>query len=120
MTSPTGELSFQTRSKPFVQDQMDVIYFVEVASCHSKGDGPLGSAGGTGKATDMPGGLQDRTRQEGLGGEVSLLLLYGDSAPLTQSCWGYRHGDTDVCVPPFLASIAQVVRARYREHLEAR
>lgn len=43
MTSPAGELSFQKRLQLFVQDQMDVICLVEVASCLSRGDGPLGS-----------------------------------------------------------------------------
>lgn len=75
MTSPAGELSFHTRSQLFVQDQMDVICLVEVASCLSRGDGPLGSAGGTGRAAGMPGGLQGRMGQEGPGREVSLLLL---------------------------------------------
>lgn len=41
-----------------------------------------------GRPQITPGGLQDRNRQEGPGGEVSLLLLYGDAAPLTQSCCG--------------------------------
>lgn len=74
MTSPAGELSCQTPSQPFVQDQIDVLRLVEVTSCSGSRDGPLGSASGTGRAAGVLGRLQGGTGWEGPGGEVFLLL----------------------------------------------
>lgn len=79
MTSPAGELSFQTRSQPFVQDQMAVICLVEVASCPSREDGPLGSAWGTGRAADVPGGRRAGLDRRGL---VARSLCFSNSRAL--------------------------------------